>query len=81
MGRFQIFLSSNQTDAQRALSSGGRPSRVKAIVVAFLFASVFIGFLLAALVLGSIIAAILIILVAVAFIVAMVKTAIRRPPR
>jgi hypothetical protein len=81
MARFQIFFSTRQTDAQRALPPARRPGRVKVIAAALLLASAFIAFLIAALVLGSILAVFLIILITVASTLAIFKVAIHRPWR
>jgi hypothetical protein len=79
MGRFEIFFSTRESDAQRALAPARGHGRVKVIVAALLLASAFIAFLIAALVLGSILAVVLIILVAVASTLALFKEAEHRP--
>ena len=81
MDRFEIFFSTRERDAQRALAPPRRLGRVKGIAAALLFASVFMAFLIAAFVLGSILAVVLIILVAVVFTLALFKAAVHRPWR
>jgi Flp pilus assembly protein TadB len=78
MARFEIFVSTHQTDPHRALTPARRRGRVKSLVAALALACLFIAFLIAALVLGSILAVALIVVVAVALIAGLFKWAIAR---
>lgn len=78
MARFQIFLSTRQSDRQRALDAPGGSGRVRAFLSAVLLASVFVAFLMAALVIGSIVAVLLVTVVGVAFVVALFRWAMGR---
>lgn len=78
MARFQIFLSTRETGAQRALGPAGGTSPLRVVLSALILASVFIAFLIAAVAIGSIVAVLLIALVGVAFTLALIRWAVGR---
>jgi hypothetical protein len=78
--RFEVVVSTGEPGAYGS-KSPGRFSRVKAVLIALLVASIFIGFLIAAILLGSILAMVLVVLAAVATTVALFKAAIRSARR